>query len=671
MPRQRNDADKVTYLITSALPYANGDIHLGHVLEAVQTDIYVRYQKLRGNEALYVCADDTHGTPVELKALQQGITPQELVRQVGERHRQDYQGFDIGFDVFHTTDSPENRDYAERIFKGLQEHGLIVEREIEQFFCEHDRRFLPDRFITGSCPRCGAADQYGDVCESCGATYNPSELAQPQCRLCRKPPVMKKSTHLFVTLERCAQFLTGYLNGGAVLQEDMKNFVNNFIAEGLHDWCISRDGPYFGFPIPGYPGKFFYVWLDAPVGYISSTARWGADRGVAAEKYWGKGSPARVVHFIGKDIIYFHTLFWPVMLENAGFNLPWRYFVHGFLNTRGEKMSKTRGTFVLARDFLAKVAHPQAGEFLRFYFAAKLASNTGDIDFTPEDFCNRANTTLVNNIGNLHHRTFVFCERLFNRMIPDAPWDAEIEKQVADAAAQIAALYERGDMKSVVEIVHALGNGGNKYFQDRKPWELIKSRPDEAAAVMVTCANLVKALVVFLKPVLPRIAATVEKQLGTVLGWEDWAFSLRNVPAGETVKLTTPVEPAQLAPLFAPPPDAAPAPAPGLPQIDINDFAKVDLRVAEIAAAEKVAKSNKLVRLQVRLGAETRQVVAGIGQHYAPETLVGRQVVIVANLKPAMLMGQRSEGMVLAVQDGGALVLVQPEKPAAPGSKIS
>lgn len=665
-----------TFLITSALPYANGDIHLGHLVETIQTDIYVRYQRMRGNKVVYVCADDTHGTPIELSAIKQGITPEELIADTWQRHVNDYAGFDIGFDIFYSTNSPENRHYAELIFDSLRKRGLIVEKEIEQFFCEHDKRFLPDRFIVGTCPRCGAADQYGDVCESCGATYQPSELVEPRCILCSHKPVPKTSTHLFVDLARREAFLREYVNDSNVLQQDMKNFVNRWIDEGLRDWCISRDGPYFGFEIPGYKNKYFYVWLDAPIGYVSSTAKWCAENDQRVEDYWGAGSKTKVVHFIGKDIVYFHALFWPVMLNSADLNLPSRFFIHGFLTVQGEKMSKTRGTFILARDYLEKIKHPQRAQCLRFYYAAKLASHAGDIDLNCEDFCSRVNATLANNVGNLHHRTFVFAQRYFDGTIPDVQWDGAVAETVREAGERIAKAYERVDYKSVVEEIHALGNLGNKYYQDNKPWELVKADREAAGRVITTCANLVRALAVFLKPIVPDISALIETQFGSELAWEDHYFALKGRPVGTIKKLVKPIEVAEFVPLLGELAQGGGG-TPGKQRkeesqmIDIEQFGAVDLRVATIVQAEKIAKSDKLLKLQVELDGGTRQLIAGLAQHYAPETLVGRRVVVVANLKPATLMGEKSEGMVLAAQDGDRLVLLRPDNDVAPGSKIS
>jgi methionyl-tRNA synthetase len=673
MTKKNNGGAPQTYLVTSALPYANGDIHLGHLLETVQTDIFVRFQKLRGNRTVYVCADDTHGTPIQINAMKRGVTPEALVSGIYQRHVKDYAGFNIGFDIFYTTNSEENRFYAELIYKGLRDHDLVVEKKISQYYCEHDKRFLPDRFIKGTCPTCGTADQYGDNCESCGSTYDPVDLKSPVCITCGTTPVLRESTHLFVQLAKCEQFLRDFVLGTGALRDEMKNFVKTWIDGGLKEWCISRDGPYFGFEIPGMKGKYFYVWLDAPIGYISSTKKWCGEHGENVDAFWSEKSPAQLVHFIGKDIVYFHTLFWPVMLKNAGFKLPSKIVVHGFLNAAGgEKMSKSRGTFILARDFLDKVKHPQAPEFLRFYFGAKLSNNAMDIDFNPEEFVNRVNTILANNFGNLHHRTFVFCDRYFGGEIPDAPWDGEIAAAVEKEGGAIARDFDEVDYKSAIERIQALATLGNKYYQDSKPWELIKTDTQAAAKVMVTCANLVRSLAVFLKPIVPGLAAKVEAQFGTTFAWGDHVFSLRNVKLGATEKLVQPLENTALNALFAPAETAAkPAAAPADTGIDIAAFKALDFRVGIVKQAEKIEKSDKLLKLQVDIGGVTRQIVAGIAQSYAPESLVGRQVVVVANLKSATVRGTRSDGMLLAALDNGALSVVSPDKPVAPGSKVS
>jgi len=662
-----------TFLVTSALPYANGDIHLGHLVEAVQTDVYVRFRRLTGNKAVYVCADDTHGTAIQINAMKRGITPKQLVSEIWEHHSKDYAGFDIGFDIFYTTDSPENRHYAELIYAALKKQNLIEQKEIQQYFCEHDGRFLPDRFIKGTCPSCGVADQYGDVCESCGSTYDPTELKSPACITCGKTPVLKASTHLYVQLAKCEQFLRDYILSGNVLADETKNFVRTWIDGGLKEWCISRDAPYFGFEIPDMPNKYFYVWLDAPIGYLSSTKKWCDSHGQNVDTFFGEGSDTQLVHFIGKDIVYFHTLFWPVMLNAAHFKLPSKIFVHGFLTVGGEKMSKSRGTFVLARDFLDQVNHPQAAEYLRFYFAAKLSGTALDIDLNAEEFVNRINTVLANNIGNFHHRTVVFCERYFGAQIPDAEWDTTIADAVVNEAPAIADAYCRTDYKFVIERVQALSTIGNKYYQDSKPWELLKTDPAAAAKVMVTCLNLIRSICVFIKPIVPEIAQKVEALFGAELSWNDHVFSLRNGKLGPTEKLVQPIELEQVAVLsVAKPAEEKAAQAVTDAGIDISVFKSLDLRIGIVAEAVRVEKSQKLLKLKVDCGeGSMRQVIAGVAQFYTPENIIGKHVVVIVNLKSAQVMGNRSDGMLLAAKNGDALVLLKPDLDIAAGSKVS
>ena len=673
MTKKNNGVAPQTYLVTGALPYANGDIHLGHLVEAVQTDIFVRFQKLLGNRAVYVCADDTHGTAIQINAMKKGITPQKLIAEIGERHKKDYAGFNIGFDIFYTTDSPENRYYAEFIYGKLREKGLIEEKEISQYYCEQDGRFLPDRFIKGICPnpKCQAPDQYGDVCEVCGTTYDPTDLKSPACITCGKTPVLKSSRHVFVQLEKCHDFLGNYVSSGALVDE-VRNFAQSWLSVELREWCISRDAPYFGFEIPGMPNKYFYVWLDAPIGYLSSTKKWCGEHGENVDAFWSPQSQVQLVHFIGKDIVYFHTLFWPVMLECAGFKLPSKIFVHGFLTVAGEKMSKSRGTFILARDFLDTIKHPQAAEFLRFYFAAKLSGSLNDLDLNAEEFVNRVNTILANNIGNFHHRTVVFCERYFNAEVPDAAWEESFAKDVVNHGKIIAEAYARTDYKTVIEQVQELGNLGNKYYQDSKPWELLKKDPSDAAKVMVTCLNLIRSIAVFLKPITPDITKKVENLFGAEFTWQDHVFSIRKGKLGKTEKLVQPLELEQCDVLRGTAKAGSPAEAPAADaSIDIATFKTLDFRVGVVLKAEKIEKSDKLLKLQVDMGGIARQIVAGIAQSYAPESLVGKQVVVVANLKSATVRGTRSDGMLLAALDNGALSVLQPDRPVTPGSKVS
>lgn len=663
-----------TYLITSALPYANGDIHLGHLVEVIQTDIFVRFKKLNGCRTIYVCADDTHGTPIQLNAQKRGISCEDLIAEAWENHVQDYAKFSIGFDIFYSTNSPENQKWSEYIFAQLKKNDFITEREIEQYFCPNCQRFLPDRFIKGTCPKCGKEDQYGDVCEACGATYDPTDLHNPVCGSCQEKPQLKKTKHFFVKLTKAEPFLREFLSQDNVLQEDMNNFVMHWVNEGLKEWCISRDGPYFGFKIPETENKYFYVWLDAPVGYIAATDKWCQDHNQDINQIWQDQANAEVIHFIGKDIVYFHTLFWPVMLHASSLNIPSKVFVHGFLTVQGEKMSKTRGTFILAREYNEKVKHPAANEYLRFYFGSKLTNNSSDLDLNFSEFCNKVNTILANNIGNLHHRTFVFLDRYFNSQVPDAPWDNDLAQIVEEKARDIAQWFEQVDYKSIIETIQFLGSLGNKYYQDQKPWELIKNNPDQAAQVMVTCVNLIKACAVFLKPFIPGLIAKLENQYNHVFQWQDCYFSIKNYPMEKTEKIVIPIELKEFDQLLgrsSPTKDEKKKQAKDETSITANDFQKIKMLVGTIEEAEKIEKSNKLVKLKVHDGSKQRQIIAGIGKDYTPEEIIGKQIVFLANLKPAKIMGLQSEGMVLAAIKGKKLSLIQPDKVINAGAAVS
>lgn len=663
-----------TLLVTMALPYANGDIHLGHLVEAVQTDIYVRYKKLTGRKTVFVCADDTHGTPIQVNAMKLGITPEVLIAKAWKNHVKDYVDFSINFDTFYSTNSPENKKWSEYIFKKLQENNLVNQKEIEQYYCESCGRFLPDRFISGTCPKCKAEDQYGDVCESCGATYDPVDLTNPKCVTCKNTPILKTSKHFFVQLAKKEDFLRKYLTKTDVLQDDMKNFVMRWIDDGLKEWCISRDGPYFGFEIPGAKNKFFYVWLDAPIGYIASTEKWCNDNKLNVNDIWNEDSPSEVIHFIGKDIVYFHILFWPVMLSAASLKIPSKEFVHGFLTVEGEKMSKSRGTFILAKDFVDSVKHPWACEYLRFYYGAKLTNNTADIDLNFDEFCNKTNTILVNNIGNLHHRTSIFLERFFSSEIPDVEWDKDIEDTVNKTAIEIKKHFENVEFKSVIEKIQALGSLGNKYYQDTKPWELIKTNKNAAAKVMVTCVNLVRSCAVFLKPFVPNLIKNLEKQYGKEFVWDDCHFSIRGSSLGKTEKIVKPIEKKEFDTLFGKASvgsKESDKKKKQETQITIEDFQKIKLCVGIVKEAEKVKESKRLLKLLVDDGSNTRQIIAGIAKFYAPDDIIGKRIVFVANLKPARIMGLTSEGMVLAAQKGKKMAIIQPEFDLSAGAKVS
>lgn len=496
-------------LITSALPYANGSIHLGHLVEYIQTDIYVRFLKLTGRDAIYMCADDTHGTPIELKARQQGIPPEQLIASYHAEHVEDFGRFQIGFDCFYTTNSPENQFHLETIFGRLRDKGHIVKRPVAQYYCENDRRFLPDRFIRGACPNCGALDQYGDVCEVCGTTYNPTDLADPRCAICKTPPVIRESLHYFFTLNAYQDFLRDWISTPGRLQPEVRRFLEQWLREGLKDWDISRDGPYFGFKIPGEEDKYFYVWMDAPIGYIATTDKYCKDSGRDFASYWLE-SKSSIYHFIGKDIVYFHTLFWPAVLYGAGYTLPDRVLVHGFLTVNGEKMSKSRGTFINARDYLAQL-DPQ---YLRYYYATKLNGQLDDLDLNLEDFSTRVNAELINKIANLVSRVVPFVNKNFEGRLSELPVDARpLVDDITSRVPSIREHYGNLDFSRAVQEIVAISDLANKYFQDRAPWDLVKTDPVLAQQVCTFAANASRTIITLLKPVLPRLSADVERIL--------------------------------------------------------------------------------------------------------------------------------------------------------------
>jgi methionyl-tRNA synthetase len=536
-------------LITSALPYANGSIHLGHLVEYIQTDILVRFLKLTGRDVAYMCADDTHGTPVEVKARQLGVSPEELVSLYHEEHQQDFRDFHIEFDCFYTTNSPENQAHSEKIFERLREKGHIVKRPVAQYYCESDARFLPDRFIRGTCPNCNAGEQYGDVCEVCGTTYNPTDLTDPRCAICGTAPVIRESVHYFFTLSVYESFLREWIATPGRLQPEIRRFIENWFKEGLRDWDISRDGPYFGFKIPGEDNKFFYVWLDAPVGYIATTEKYCRETGRDFNAYW-IDSKARICHVIGKDIVYFHTLFWPAMLKGADYSLPSRVMVHGFLTINGEKMSKSRGTFINARDYLNHL-DPQ---YLRYYYAAKLNSQPDDIDLNLEDFATRVNAELVNKIANLVSRVVPFVNKQFAGKLTGIPRGSEeTVRQMLDRVPLVRAHYESMDFARAVQEIVAISDIANKYFQDNAPWELMKSDPAAAQEVCTLAVNACRTVAALIKPVLPRLASDVERILRIPeLTFEDAvAFSLLNHDIGPFERLVERVDPKNVEALIA------------------------------------------------------------------------------------------------------------------------
>jgi methionyl-tRNA synthetase len=665
-------------LVTSALPYANGDIHIGHLVEYIQTDIYVRFLRLIGEDVLYMCASDAHGTPIEINAAKRGIAPQELVEEYHERHKQDFARFEIGFNEFYTTDSPENKRHCETIYLRAKEKGHIVTRDIEQFYCEQCGRFLPDRYIKGTCPKCGALDQYGDVCESCGATYRPTDLINARCAICGATPSLKTSKHFFFKLVDFRDFLIEWTSQNGHLQDEVRAFVRGWIDQGLQDWDISRDGPYFGFPIPDEDDKYFYVWLDAPIGYIAATEHYTSklsDRSV--DDYWlNLDADTAIHHFIGKDIAYFHTLFWPAMLKSADYRTPDAVHVHGFLTINGLKMSKSRGTFITARQF-ADCMNPW---YLRYYYATKLSNSIDDLDLNAEEFVARTNAELVNNVTNLISRTVGFLnKRLESRLgiISDAVSD--LVKEVNSYVEKAHEEYSRLRFSAAVRAVLSISNIANNFVQQHEPWATIKTDPERARNDLTFVVNCIKIITVLLKPILPSYCNKVEEILGLRdLTWEDAKFDLENKSVGNFEKLLDRLEmgaweklmeasSATLSPIRELPRAVIP---PFKEEISIEDFGKVDLRAGKIVSAEAVEGSDKLLKLRVDLGRETRTVFAGVKSSYDPADLVGHTVVVVANLEPRKMRFGTSEGMVLAASNGKDSIVVCELNAAVPPGTV-
>ncbi|MFB4203813.1 Methionine--tRNA ligase [wastewater metagenome] len=668
-------------LVTSALPYANGPIHLGHLVEYIQTDIWVRFQKLQGNECYYVCADDAHGTPIMLKAREQGVTPETLIERMSAEHQRDFAGFGVAFDNYYSTHSEENRQFSELIYTRLRDAGHIERQTITQAYDPKEGMFLPDRYIKGTCPRCGAEDQYGDNCEVCGASYSPDELRDPVSVISGERPVERESEHYFFRLQDFEEMLREWASAGR-LQEEMANKLQEWFDEGLRAWDISRDEPYFGFEIPDAPGKYFYVWLDAPIGYMASFQNLCERRGLDFDSFWKADSEAELYHFIGKDILYFHALFWPAMLHGAGFRKPTMVTAHGFLTVDGQKMSKSRGTFIMADTYLRHL-NP---EYLRYYFAAKLGGSVHDLDLNLDDFAQRVNADLVGKLVNIASRCAGFITKRFDGRLADTLDAPELFRKFTQAGEQIAELYERREFSRAVREIMALADEANQYIDEQKPWVIAKSGEDEARlqAICTQGINLFRVLTIYLKAVLPKMAADAEAFLA--LEPQRWADA-RQPLLGHTINrfkpLMTRVDPDRIQAMIdesreslAPRGQTKPAPAqaPGEPiaeQIDFDTFSGVDLRVAEIVNAEHVDGADKLLRLTLDLGGEQRTVFAGIKGAYRPETLIGRLTVMVANLKPRKMRFGVSEGMVLAAGPGGEeLWLLSPDSGARAGMRV-
>ena len=683
-------------LVTSALPYANGNIHLGHMVEHIQTDVWVRFQKMRGHECYYVCADDTHGTPVMLAAQKKGISPEDMIAQVREDHLADFTGFGIGYDNYYTTHSEENRELSSEIYQALKANGKIVSRTIEQLFDPEKQMFLPDRFVKGECPSCHAQDQYGDNCEVCGATYSPTELIKPFSAISGATPVLKESEHYFFRLGECEDYLKQWTEGSTTLadgrvqshlQPEALNKMNEWIEGGLQDWDISRDAPYFGFEIPDAPGKYFYVWLDAPIGYMASFKNLAARLNIDFNEYFKADSQTELYHFIGKDILYFHALFWPATLQFAGLRAPTAVFAHGFLTVDGQKMSKSRGTFITAKSYLDEGLNP---EWMRYYIAAKLNNRIEDIDLNLNDFIARVNSDLVGKYINIASRAAGFVHKRFDGQLSDVA-SSELIQQLQAASASLAQSYEEREYAKALREVMALTDVVNEYVDANKPWELAKQEGQDARLQQV-CSELINAfriLTVYLSPVLPKLSAAVAEFLNTPA--MVWADASNTLPAGHAINkythLMQRIEPEQIDKLIANNKQAvADAKAveekaakaadfePVAETCSFDDFMKVDLRVAKVLNCEKVEGSSKLLKFSLDLGFEERTIFSGIAASYPePEKLIGRMVVVVANFAPRkMAKFGMSEGMITSAanKDHSQLFLLDVDTGATPGMKI-
>jgi methionyl-tRNA synthetase len=696
-------------LVTSALPYANGPIHLGHLLEHIQTNVWVRFQRMRGRNVAYVCADDTHGTAITMRARQEGRREEEIIADMSLSHQRDFTGFDVRFDHYGSTHSPANRALCAEIWASLRQKNMIVERDVTQLFDPEAGVFLADRFVKGTCPRCGTQDQYGDACESCGSTYSPTDLKDPKSTLSGARPEVKSSRHYFVQIEQLHDFLTSYTQTPGVLKPEVANYLKGyFLGEPLRDWDVSRPAPYFGFEIPDAPGHHWYVWFDAPIGYMAATAEWCEKSGQSFDDWW-RSSDTEIVHFIGKDITYFHALFWPAMLESSGFPLPARIHVHGFLTVNGEKMSKSRGTFLLASTYLEHLDP----SYLRYYLASKLGSGVEDLDLNLEEFVSKVNSEVVGKVVNLASRSARFVETL--GLSPKYPDDGGMFETAAKTGDEIAHAYETCDYARATRAIMSLADRANEYVDRKEPWKLAKApeRSDELRDVCTVVLNLYRQLALYLAPVLPRLAAQSAELLGApFVDWNESKTPQVGTPVGRFQHLLQRVDPKKVEALLAahreanepaattersgdvskaatktePASPNAAAPVtegddggtdpfvaePLAAEITIDDFSKVDLRVARVVSAEEIPEAKKLLKLTVSLGPNvTRTVFAGIKAAYKPGDLVGRLVIVVANLAPRKMKLGTSEGMVVAAGPGEKEVfLLSPDSGAKPGQRI-
>ena len=668
-------------LVTSALPYANGPIHLGHMLEVIQTDTWVRFQKLVGHDARYVCADDAHGTPIMLKARSDGIEPVQLIEEILSAHQRDFAGFDIQFDFYHTTHSEENRYFSETIYSRLNEAGYITRRVIRQAYDPDAKMFLPDRFIRGECPRCGSPDQYGDSCESCGATYSPGDLKNPISAISGATPIERESEHHFFRLPDFETMLKAWIGSGH-LQPEVVNKLAEWFDSGLRDWDISRDEPYFGFEIPGYPNKYFYVWLDAPIGYLASFKALCNSENLDFDAYWKPDSKTELYHFVGKDILYFHALFWPAVLQGANFRTPTSVFVHGFLTVNGEKMSKSRGTFIKADTYLRHLDP----DYLRYYFAAKLNNRVEDLDLSSEDFIQRVNSDLVGKVVNIASRCAGFINKRFSNEIGDQLDDPALFKKAVDAGPSISQAYDNREFSRAIREIMGVADEANQYVNNRQPWIVAKQAGSDAELQAICCQglNLFRLLITWLSPVTPSLAQRSSSFLCCDISepgqWSNLSQPLLNHRISEYQHLLTRINPKDVEQMIAdsiepesPVTKSHLSDEPIRPEITIDDFSKIDLRIAKVVDAQTVEGADKLIELQLDLDGQSRTVFAGIKNAYNPETLIGRHVVLVANLAPRKMRFGTSEGMILAasgIDDASGIFVIEPDSGAEPGMGV-
>ena len=671
-------------IVTCALPYANGDIHLGHMVEHIQADIWVRFQKMQAKNCYFICADDTHGTPIMLKAEQRGITPEQLIAESYQAHTADFAGFGIGYDHFYTTNSPENQQCAYDIYNKLKANNKIAVRTISQLFDEEKQMFLPDRFVKGTCPKCKTEDQYGDSCEKCGATYAPTELINPYSAVSGSTPVIRESEHYFFKLSECGEFLTDWLSAKGRLQAEARNKMQEWLDGGLQDWDISRDKPYFGFEIPDAPGKYFYVWLDAPVGYLSSFMHYCQQNDLNFNELWNSPD-TEIHHFIGKDILYFHALFWPAVLHNSGYRTPDNLCVHGFLTVNGQKMSKSRGTFITASSFLASGLNP---EFFRYYVASKMTAKIEDIDFSFDDFVARINSELVGKYINIASRCAGFISKRFNNRLA-ASIDQDLINGVLAIKTELAELFQEREFAKAIKLIMRVVDEVNLYVDNHKPWLLAKEdgKEQELHLVCTTLINAFRLIAIYLKPVVPQLVAKIELFLNSApLMWSNLEQLSLNSDINNYSHLINRVEPTMIEKIIEinqqqldaqntlTKPEVENIVYEKIAEtISIDDFSKIDLRIAKIVAASHVVGADKLIQLTLDIGTETRNVFAGIKSAYDPANLVGKHTVMVANLAPRKMKFGMSEGMVLAASfedKHGGLYILEPHEGGQAGMRV-